>query len=154
MRHTRAEVIKRAIQEFETLDDLVNKLSDQDWNRLVARSETKDQWTVKDALAHITYWKAEELRKLKRQSIPPDEKGLSLTDWNRLIYERWKDRSPQQVLAWHKQIHKDVLAALQTKPEEWFSSRERRSDWPFELEGHSMDHRVKDIEQALKKSAR
>ena len=35
MRHTREEVIKRTIQEFERLDHLVNNLTDEDWNRLL-----------------------------------------------------------------------------------------------------------------------
>jgi len=50
MRHTREEVIKRTIREFERLDRLVNNLTDEDWNRLPTRPETKDPWTVKDAL--------------------------------------------------------------------------------------------------------
>ena len=42
MRHTREEVIKRTIREFERLDRLVKNLTDEDWNRLLARPETKD----------------------------------------------------------------------------------------------------------------
>ena len=57
MRHTREEVIKRTIREFKLLDDLVSSLTDEDWNRLLTRPETKDPWTVKDALAHITHFK-------------------------------------------------------------------------------------------------
>lgn len=37
MRHTREEVIKRTIREFERLDHLVNNLTDEDWNRLLTR---------------------------------------------------------------------------------------------------------------------
>ena len=143
MRHTREEVIKRTIREFERLDHLVNNLTDEDWNRLLTRPETKDPWTVKDALAHITHWKADVVRKVKKQPIPVEEKGLS-----------WTDRSPQEVLAWHRQVQEDVLAALQDAPEEWFSDRERRPEWPFDLDGHSSYHRVKDIEHALKKSTK
>jgi hypothetical protein len=53
------------------------------------------------------------------------------------------------VLAWHRQVQEDVLAALQAAPDEWFSARERNSDWPYDLDGHSAYHRVKDIERAL-----
>ena len=76
MRHTREEVIKRTIREFERLDHLVNNLTDQDWNRLLTRPETKDPWTVKDALAHITHWKADVVRKIKKQPIPIEEKVI------------------------------------------------------------------------------
>jgi hypothetical protein len=113
------------------------------------RPETKDPWTVKDALAHISHWKADVVRKIKRLPIPPEEKGLNETDGNHLVYERWRDRSPQEVLAWHRRVQKDVLTALQDAPEKWFSGRERRPEWPFDLDGHSSYHRVKDIEQAL-----
>jgi hypothetical protein len=150
MRHNRKEVIKRTIQEFERLDHLVNNLTSKEWNRLLHRSETKDPWTVKDALAHITHWKADAVRKVKKQPIPVEEKGLNETDGNRLVYERWRDRSPREVLAWHRQVQKDVLAALQEASEDWFSGRERRPEWPFDLDGHSTYHRINDIEQALK----
>jgi hypothetical protein len=151
MRHTREEVIERAIREFERLDRLVNNLAAADWNRSLTRPETKDPWTVKDALAHITHWKADVVRKIRKQPIPVEEKGLSWTDGNHLIYLRWRDRSPQEVLAWHRQVQEEVLVALQEAPEEWFSGRERRAEWPFDLDGHSATHRVEDIEQALKK---
>ncbi len=151
MRHTREEVIQRTIREFEQLDHLVQNLSEADWNRLLPRPETKDPWTVKDALAHITHWKADTVRKIQRQPIPPEEKGLNWTDGNRLIYQRWRDRSPQQVLDRHRQVQQQALAALQAAPEAWFSNRERRPEWPFDLDGHSSCHRLQDIEQALKK---
>ncbi|MEZ4770519.1 MAG: DinB family protein [Caldilineales bacterium] len=149
MRHTREEVIERTILEFERLDHLVGGLTDEEWNRLLARPETKDPWTVKDTLAHITHWKADALRKIRKQPIPAEEQGLNWTDGNHLIYERWRDRSPQEVLAWHRQVQEEVLAALQAAPETWFSGRERRPDWPFDLDGHSSYHRTQDIELAL-----
>ncbi len=150
MRHTRKEVIKRIVREFERLDRLVDNLTAEEWNRVLIRPETKDPWTVKDTLAHITHWKADAVRKIKKQRIPIEEKGLNWTAGNHLIYERWRNRSPREVLAWHRQVQDEALAALQAAPDEWFSDRERRPDWPFDLDGHSSYHRVKDIEQALK----
>ena len=150
MRHTRSEVIKRTIREFELLDDLVAGLANQDWGRLLTRPETKDPWTVKDALAHITHWKSDVARSVRKQPRPIEERGLNINDGNQLIYIRWRDRSSREVLVWHRQVQKDLLVALQEAPEEWFSGKERRSEWPFDLDGHSTYHRVKDIEQALK----
>lgn len=151
MRHTREEVTRRTVREFERLDQLVKDLTVEQWNRLLARPETKDPWTVKDALAHITHWKADEVRKFKKQPVPVEEKGLNETDGNHLVYERWRDRSPREVLTWHRQVQDDALAALRDAPEEWFTNRERRPEWPFDLDGHSSYHRVNDIEDALKK---
>ena len=123
MYHTREEVIQRTIEEFELLDDLVCNLADGDWDLLLPRPEKKDPWTVKDALAHITHWKADEIRKIKKQPIPLEEKGLNWTDGNHLIYVRWRDRSPQEVLAWHRQVQEDALSALRDAPEKWFSEK-------------------------------
>jgi uncharacterized protein (TIGR03083 family) len=149
MRHTREEVIARTIREFEELDRLVANLTDEQWALPVPRPETKDPWTVKDSLAHITHWKADIARKARRQPRPAEERGVTETEGNRLVYERWRDRSPAEVLAWHRQVHEDVLAALRAAPDEWFTGRERRDEWPFDLDGHVVHHRVQDIEAAL-----
>jgi hypothetical protein len=63
---------------------------------------------------------------------------------------RWRDRPPQEVLAWHRQVQEDVLVALREAPEEWFSGKERKPIWPYDLDGHSSYHRVRDIEEALR----
>ena len=149
MRHTREEVIARTVQEFELLDQLVAGLTNEEWKKLLLRSETKDPWTVKDALAHITHWKADVARKIKKQPIPAEERGLDINDGNRLVYLRWRDRSPQDVLAWHRQVQQDILAALRTAPDAYFSAREHNAQWPYDLDGHSAYHRTRDIQQAL-----
>lgn len=149
MRHTREEIIERTIIEFELLDKLIASLTDEEWEQPLIRPETKDPWTVKDALAHITHWKADVARSARRQPRPPEERGLNTSEGNRLIYLRWRDRSPQEVLAWHRQVQEDVLAALNDAPDEWFSGKERKAEWPYDLDGHSSYHRVKDIERAL-----
>jgi hypothetical protein len=152
MRHSRDEVIKRTVREFELLDRLVGNLSDEDWKRPLPRPETKDPWTVKDALAHITHWKADVIRSMQGQRVPPEEKGLGETDGNRLVYARWRDRPAQEVLSWHRQVQAEVLEALRAAPENWFSGRQRRDEWPFDLDGHSAYHRVKDIQDTLARS--
>jgi hypothetical protein len=150
MRHTREEVIVRTTREFELLDHLVTNLTDEDWERLVPRSETKEPWTVKDALAHITHWKADVIRSIKGQRKPPEERGLNINAGNNFVYMRWHDRSPLEVLTWHRQVQQDLLVALKEAPEEWFAGKERGAEWPNDLDGHSAYHRTKDIERALK----
>ncbi len=149
MHHTREEVLKRAIKEFELLDQLVSNLTDEQWERLVPRPEGKDPWTVKDALAHIIYWKADVARSARGQRQPVEMRGLQNTPGNHLIYMRWHDRSPQEILSWHRQVQEDLLAALKDAPEEWFSKKDRKEDWPSDLDGHSAYHRINDIEKAL-----
>jgi len=153
MYHNREEVIERTIREFDLLDRLVSNLTDEEWERLLSRPETKDPWTVKDALAHITHWKANVARSIRGQRRPPEERGLNTNAGNHLIYLRWHERPPQEVLAWHKQVQEDVLSALRAAPDEWFSRREHSPEWPGDLDSHSAFHRVKDIERALQAKA-
>jgi hypothetical protein len=149
--HQREEVINRTRREFEQLDKLVSNLTNKEWNQLLIRPEGKDPWTVKDALAHITHWKADVVRSIKRERRPAEERGLNVDDGNHLIYVRWHGRSPKEVLSWHQQVQEEVLAALHQAPEEWFSGRERKKEWPYDLDRHSAYHRTRDIERALNK---
>ncbi len=152
MRHTRASVIKRTIKEYQLLDRLVAKLKPADWKRPVPRPETKDPWTVKDALAHITYWKANTVRVMRKLPPPPEAK-MDITEGNALIYRRWRRRSVKEVLAWHRQVQKDLLVALREAPADWFAAKKNRGpDWPFDIDGHSAFHRLKDIAGALTKN--
>ncbi len=152
MRHQREEVIERTVSEFEQLDRLIANLTDAEWNLLVPRPETKDPWTVKDAVAHITHWKADVVRKAMRMPVPPEERGLNINAGNHLIYLRWHARPTQEVLAWHRQVQHEMLATLKQAPQAWFSGRERKADWPYDLDGHSAYHRTKDIERVLRAS--
>lgn len=149
IRHSREEVIRRTVLEFQALDDFVSRISAEDWARPLGRPESKDPWTVKDALAHITYWKAGVARSIRKQRRPPEERGLQLNDINHLVYTRWHDRSPQEVLDWHRQVQEDVLAALREAPDEYFTAKDHAPQWPYDLTGHSIEHRVKDIQRAL-----
>jgi hypothetical protein len=150
MPHTRASVIKRTIKEFQLLDKQVARLKPADWKRPLPRPETKDPWTVKDALAHITHWKANTIRVIRKLPPPPEAK-LDITKGNRVIFKRWHRRTPGEILAWHRQVQKDLLKALREAPAEWFTAKHRGPDWPYDLDGHSADHRLKDIARALEK---
>jgi hypothetical protein len=149
MRHTRKEVAARARREFATLDRLVARLRPADWNRHVPRPPTRDPWTVKDALAHIVYWKEHTTRVIRRERRPPEMRGLDVNQINRLVYDRWRRRAPREVVEWHRRVQAEVLRTLADTPEEWFARRERAAQWPADFDGHSAAHRVKDIEAAL-----
>lgn len=88
MRHTRQDVIARTSKEFRALDRLVSRLKPADWRRRVPRPEAKDPWTVKDALAHIIYWKEHSARVFRGEKRPPELRGLAVNQGNALIYRR------------------------------------------------------------------
>lgn len=149
MRHTRKEVTERTQREFRLLDQLVKRLKPADWRRRVPRPETKDPWTVKDALAHIVYWKEHSARVFRGDKRPPEMRGLEVNAINAVIYQRWRHRRPADVVAWHRRAQKDALLMLRGRPDEWFSGKERGPSWPGDFDGHSAWHRVRDIEAAL-----
>jgi len=150
MTHTRNEVVKRATREFRLLDRLVAGLTAAEWKKAVPRPENKEPWTVKDALAHITYWKALVARDARGKHMPP-EQSLKPTELNHRVYRRYHKRTAREVLEWHRRVHEDLLRALQEAPDEWFSRPRRRDNWPYDLDGHSVMHRVEDIQRALAK---
>ena len=129
MPHTRAEVIRRATSEFRKLDRLVAGITAAQWRTPLPRPETKDPWTVKDALVHITYWKEGVALSARGQHYPPGERKLNITDRNRLIYRRWHARSPKEVLAWHRQVQRELLGAPRA-PDRWYSRPGRRETGP------------------------
>jgi len=149
MRHTRQKVVARTRREFTALDRLVTRLRPGDWARRAPRPPTRDPWTVKDALAHIVYWKEHSARVFRGERRPPEMRGLGVNQINRLVYRRWRRRRPSELLAWHRRVHADVLKTLARNPEAWFGRRQRSPQWPLDFDGHSASHRMNDIEAAL-----
>ena len=154
MRHTRAAVVARARREFAALDRVVSRLRPADWKRRVPRPSTRDPWTVKDALAHLVYWKEHTARVIRGERRLPEMRGLDVEQINRLIYRRWRRRRPSEVVEWHRRVHADVVRTLTRTPAAWFGRRERSPKWPDDFDGHSAAHRVKDIEAALEGAPR
>jgi hypothetical protein len=153
MRHTREDVIERSQREFKRLNLVVKRLGPTDWRRRVPRPKAKDPWTVKDALAHIVYWKEHSARVFRGEKRPPEMRGLEVNQINALIYRRWRNRRPADVVRWQQQVQADVIRTLRDRPDDWFGRRERSPDWPGDFVGHSAWHRVRDIEAALRSSA-
>jgi hypothetical protein len=149
VRHSREHVVERTIREFDELDALIGRLGPEDWDRRVPRPETRDPWTVKDAIVHVLFWKAHAARVCRRQPPPDDERGLEVNQLNHLIYQRWRGRPVADVVAWHRQVQEEALAALAAAPDSWFDARERSATWPEDLDGHSASHRRKDVEAVL-----
>jgi len=149
IRHTRAGVVERTVREFEALDSLVARLQPGDWARRVPRPETRDPWTVKDALVHIVYWKAHSARAFRGEPRPPELRGLDVSRLNQLIWEQWRSRAPDEVVAWHREVHADVLRTLASRPDDWFGRRAHAPDWPGDFDSHSAGHRRRDLERAL-----
>lgn len=152
--HTRESVLERVTGEYNALEASLAKLSPADWKFVLGEREGNDPWTVKDALAHITYWKADRARRLRGQRRKRGEapRPTSVNEFNHVIYEEWRDRPLAEVLKWHRSVQAELVAAIEGAPDDLFSKRERSPTWPRAAVGHSAEHRVKDLEKPFAKA--
>jgi hypothetical protein len=83
--------------------------------------------TAVDVLNHITAWQANALRIAKMQAAPdapefePDQSssqilGLDVDQFNAELRASHQDWTLDQALAWHNQVHTDLLTTLATLP--------------------------------------
>jgi len=107
--------------------------------------DRRERWTYKDALAHIVTWKDWQLAAMQHVTWDPSMRGLTTHQQNRRVYERWHRRPAQEVIDWHRRMHRKVMRTLRALPAEIFTSK-RSSHWPADLVGHSTQHRRRHLE--------
>lgn len=148
--HDKRETMARVEKEYRALDRVVRRLGTGGLNEDVpgfgVRARIRrERWTRKDALAHIVEWRRQALRALRKEPSDPDLKGLPIDRKNRRLYERWHSRSAREVVAYHRTIHQETMAAMRRLPDEYFRRR-LSSIWPNDLVGHSAGHRRRHLE--------
>ena len=157
MRHTRRGTLRRVEAEYRALDRVVRRLGERLREPVPgfgARARIRrERWTGKDALAHIVAWKHHQLRTLARQRHDMTIRGRPIAVQNRVLYTRWHRRSVRDVIAYHRRIHREVMAALRARPTSYFTDPPRSPMWPNDLIGHSAEHRERHLE-SLERAAR
>lgn len=157
IRHTKHQVLVRVEAEYRALDTDVRRLGTRALDAPVqgfgahARIP-RERWTNKDALAHIVEWKRQALRRLRHEAPDPELRGLTIARKNRILYERWHRQTASAVVAYHRKVHGDVIAALNALPEAYFRGTPRSPSWPNELVGHSAAHRLRHLEANVARS--
>lgn len=151
--HTKRGTIARVSAEYRALDRVVRALGTRGLERPVpgfgARARIRrESWTGKDALAHIVEWKRQALRALRHERSDPELRGLVIARKNRVLYERWRSRPARDVIAYHRAVQRDIMAALRALPEDHFAKK-RSPYWPGDLLGHSAAHRTRHLERML-----
>lgn len=151
--HTRRRTIARVEAEYRALDRIVRRLGSRLGDPVPgfgARARIKrERWTGKDALAHIVAWKQHQLRTLRHETHDLTLRGKPIDVQNRLLYRRWHRRTVRQVVAYHRGVHRDVMAALRARPESYFADPPRSPQWPSDLVGHAARHRERHLEPLL-----
>ena len=148
--HNKRETMARVEKEYRALDRVVRHLGARGLNEDVpgfgARARIKrERWTRKDALAHIVEWRRNQLRALRKESSDPDLVGLKIDRQNRRLYERWHSRPARAVMAYHRTVHRETMAAMRALPPAYFAKRFSPL-WPNDLIGHSAEHRRRHLE--------
>ena len=155
--HNKRETMARVEKEYRALDRVVRRLGTRGLNEDVpgfgARARIRrERWTRKDALAHIVEWRRNALRALRKDGSDPELKGLRIDQQNRKLYERWHSRPARAVVAYHRKIHKETIAAMRRLPPAYFAKR-FSPFWPNDLVGHSAEHRRRHLEAPNKSDA-
>ena len=177
---SREAVIAATVKAFERLDTVVGDVPLKALQtRMPFAPDAIDPWQVKDAVAHVTHYKARAVHRLVGRRDAPlsaDEQRFDeywgRQEWadlegadhvlprmdaftrrrhglNHLVYERWRDSSPREVLAWHRFVHEHVIAVLGEGPESWFGPTGRLPRVAIGTLAHHLDTHVRDIRRAL-----
>jgi hypothetical protein len=87
--------------------------------------EVSDHWTVKDIIAHITAWEIELLgwletasRRLPLDILGPGEWAPYIETFNSSAFRENHDRPLGDVIQRSERVYKEVLAKLQSVPED------------------------------------
>jgi hypothetical protein len=98
-------------------------------------------WSVKDILAHVTWWEEEALKHLPliiNEGRPPrySTQYGGIDAFNALMMEQKRDLSLADVLQQQDEIHRQLIAYIQSVPEEQFT-RETRFRHRLRLDTYS-----------------
>jgi hypothetical protein len=122
----RQQLLKRLDQAWAELKESYAGLSDA---QLIERGVVGD-WSVKDIIAHVTWWEQEALKHLPliiKEGRPPrySTQYGGIDAFNALMMEQKRDLSLADVLRQQEEIHRQLIAYIQSVPEEQFASETR-----------------------------
>jgi uncharacterized protein (TIGR03083 family) len=140
----KAELIDALRSQRERLEAALAGMSEAQ----IAKPGTADHWSVKDILAHLTFYERQLIDNLERakRGEPPQEEEAETTDaLNARVYARNRERPLADVLADFHQTYRRLLDVLQVLPEEIllgpspFETPEDQRMWQY-VAGDSFKH--------------
>jgi uncharacterized protein (TIGR03083 family) len=126
---TSKEALLEEIQsERERLDTTIVALTPDQ----MTQPGTLGEWAVKDVLAHLAEWEQLLLvwyqAGLRGENPPLPTKGYTwdqMDDLNQVIYEKYRARSLEEVLAYYRSSYQQTLEAVKAMSEEELFTPER-----------------------------
>jgi hypothetical protein len=104
------------------------------------------QWSVRDIIAHVTWWEEEALKHLPlvRDGGRPPRYSVTyggIDAFNALMTEQRRSLSVVEVLRQHDEVHRRLVAYVQRAPEELFTRETRfRRRLRLDTYGHYPKH--------------
>ncbi len=133
----RSQLLKRLETEWTAFKDSYAGLSDSD---LIEPGVT-GEWSVRDIIAHVTWWEEEALRNLPLilQGGKPPRYSVAyggIDAFNALMTEQKRNVSLSEVLRQRDETHRRLIDFLQSAPEDQFA-RETRFRHRLRLDTYS-----------------
>ncbi len=121
-----AQLLQRLDTAWLTFDDSYAGLSHEQ----LQEPGVSGDWSVKDIIAHVTWWEEEALKHLPLILAGGRPPRYSVTyggidAFNALMHERKRDLSLSAVLTERDDTHRRLIAYIQTVPEEQFTRETR-----------------------------
>jgi uncharacterized protein (TIGR03083 family) len=121
---------------YDRLDATLASLSDEQMTRPGGGG---GEWTVKDTLAHLTWWERYTVRRLNGapQLIRDGEDGNTiLDDTNSRVYEKNRHKALAAVLAEFSEAFQQIRAAVEALPDERIADENTQGL----IAGNTFDH--------------
>ena len=124
---TKAEFINALRVERAKLDSALAALT----HRQLTRRASPEAWSIKDHLAHLTYWEQYMLQRIRQALLGETPKWVSdeeETEINAQVFERNRSRSFARVLADRHRSFADILDLVESLSEDDLTNS-RRFAW-------------------------
>lgn len=136
---TREGLLARTREQHARLMALLAPLSDDDLTRPGVTEP--DHWSVKDHLAHVTWWSSRTINMVSggpEPVEPPSIEAEQVDDINAAVYARNRDRPLAEVRAAFDAGHERLLRFIETIPDETLS--EHYDQISANADGHYDEH--------------
>lgn len=114
----KAALLEAIQAAYDRLDATLANLSDA---QMTSPGGGGGEWTVKDALAHLSWWERYTLRRLDGapQLMQDGEDSNAILDsTNQRVYEEYHQQSLAEVLAEFREAFRQIRAAVEALPED------------------------------------
>ncbi|MGH7503847.1 MAG: DinB family protein [Longimicrobiales bacterium] len=123
---TRDRLLKRLAAAWQDFEESYANLSESQ----VLQPGVTGNWSVRDIIAHVTWWEEEALEHLphiREGGRPPrySVKYGGIDAFNALMTEKRRGLSLAQVLLQHDEVHDRLVAYIGSVPEELFTAGTR-----------------------------